>query len=634
LTEVRVRAKVRQMPMGHARDKYTESYYLRHDVEGAALPYGAEEQDAFLRGVVRDHDARILDRVLFPGRRVLELGYGRGEAAKYAIEHGAGHYEGVDFSEAERRIAEKFLAGHGVGSAVLHTAEALDWVERRLVDHAVDEVEGFDVVLMLDFVEHVPRSELAELLTRLRALLSATALVVVNTPAFRVDNDVVAEGIDVRSDQDCVDSTDLNAATAGMHCNKYTVVSLQRFMSECGYRNISEAHFFIPDVEHDPLGPRRSYRAEWEEAGRQGRPVAGRYEDDEVELAYVPEHLPSWQQFDQGRLQGIELLVHDEYRAAAFCDGEYDRELFDDCGTLDLDGGTVCDVGGFIGVSALLFSRLVGPSGRVLTFEPNPWNVVRLQRNLARNDALGNGIEIYPLALSDVSGETAWTFSDSVDTGYSSTSRLDTAHAAIASSSLAALDFREGMTPVSTLDDVVEARRLVPDVVKIDVEGAEHLLLMGAVRTLTAHAPTLYIEVHSPFCGVACAHLLDGLGYQMEPLAVEHDGRVMLKATKGPAWAGDAAVDVARLKGRLLAAQQENAAERETSRLLRAEVRRTEARLQGLRADLATARRDRDIARHHWRDAARVADHPVVQALRALSRAARRTLRWGTPPRV
>jgi hypothetical protein len=45
-----------------------------------------------------------------------------------------------------------------------------------------------------------------------------------------------------------------------------------------------------------------------------------------------------------------------------------------------------------------------------------------------------------------------------------------------------------------TLDDVAAERRLVPDLVKVDTEGAELGVLRGAARLLRTAAPTLVFE--------------------------------------------------------------------------------------------------------------------------------------------
>jgi hypothetical protein len=49
---------------------------------------------------------------------------------------------------------------------------------------------------------------------------------------------------------------------------------------------------------------------------------------------------------------------------------------------------------------------------------------------------------------------------------------------------------------VTTLDELVDRHGLAPDVVKIDVEGHEAKVLVGAERTIERFRPRLIVEVH------------------------------------------------------------------------------------------------------------------------------------------
>jgi len=120
----------------------------------------------------------------------------------------------------------------------------------------------FDLVLLLDVVEHIPRSELAALLREMHRLLQTKALLVINTPVFGADNDVLAEGLNPRARDESDDFTE----TSGMHCNRYTRASLRRFMKDCGYRAIG-GHYFVNRVMTPPVAEflglawRRAYQA-------------------------------------------------------------------------------------------------------------------------------------------------------------------------------------------------------------------------------------------------------------------------------------------------------------------------------------------------------------------------------------
>jgi hypothetical protein len=70
--------------------------------------------------------------------------------------------------------------------------------------------------------------------------------------------------------------------------------------------------------------------------------------------------------------------------------------------------------------------------------------------------------------------------------------------------------------PVARLDSVWAARSSssTPSFVKIDVEGAEALVLAGAARLLDAHHPIVLMEVHNAAAGRAAIAQLTAAGYR------------------------------------------------------------------------------------------------------------------------
>lgn len=222
--------------MGYIKEKYTKSYFLKKDEFGNELAHGVEGIVEFAAGGIRRQDLRLLERLSIPGRRILDIGFGRGEAIKLALELGARSVTGVDFSESAVEIARDNLSKYGL-SAELYNADALDFV-RSLSDKS-DRIKSIDIVFMLDCVEHIPRSELREMLTNLKIILSDKAVLVINTPIFMADNDVIAEGLlDAARDL-----SDDHLETAGMHCNRYTRDSLNRFMKDCGFETIADQYY-------------------------------------------------------------------------------------------------------------------------------------------------------------------------------------------------------------------------------------------------------------------------------------------------------------------------------------------------------------------------------------------------------
>jgi len=69
-----------------------------------------------------------------------------------------------------------------------------------------------------------------------------------------------------------------------------------------------------------------------------------------------------------------------------------------------------------------------------------------------------------------------------------------------------------------------ERVNLRPDVVKIDVEGAEEAVLEGSRRVVEEVRPALLVATHSRALQVACRDYLEAAGYKVESLSgFEHE---------------------------------------------------------------------------------------------------------------
>lgn len=93
-------------------------------------------------------------------------------------------------------------------------------------------------------------------------------------------------------------------------------------------------------------------------------------------------------------------------------------------------------------------------------------------------------------------------------------------------------------TPQTTLDDWVSAHTIIPDVITMDVEGAEFRVVQGARRLLSAHRPTVFMSVHESFLineyGDHPKHLWDYMtrfGYEAELLWWDHEAHVQWSPT-------------------------------------------------------------------------------------------------------
>ncbi|MCG3118713.1 MAG: hypothetical protein ALAOOOJD_00967 [bacterium] len=154
---------------------------------------------------------------------------------------------------------------------------------------------------------------------------------------------------------------------------------------------------------------------------------------------------------------------------------------------LQLSGNTVYDIGGYVGITAMFFSRAVGETGRVITFEPNPTNAAAIRQNLALNHL--RNVEVIESGLG-AAPETKTLVYDPNDTAAGSMNQQIQAR-------LLATQHRQIDITVQALDEYVAAQHLAaPDLVKIDVEGMEYDVLRGMQKMLRAPKPALFIELH------------------------------------------------------------------------------------------------------------------------------------------
>ena len=171
-------------------------------------------------------------------------------------------------------------------------------------------------------------------------------------------------------------------------------------------------------------------------------------------------------------------------------------------------GMHVCDIGANAGYFSLICAGLVGNAGSVLAFEPVGETFARLTAAVARN-GLGNIIRPHNLALADYAG-SLWVVYERDG------SNIGGAHL-VRNDGVPETQVRESVQ-VRTLDEIVGRNPV--HFVKMDVEGAEGLVLAGARKAIREQLPTLLIEFNVPqlmqishIDGFALAHTLEEMGY-------------------------------------------------------------------------------------------------------------------------
>jgi FkbM family methyltransferase len=158
-------------------------------------------------------------------------------------------------------------------------------------------------------------------------------------------------------------------------------------------------------------------------------------------------------------------------------------------------GQVVFDVGANLGGLTTVMSRMVGLNGRVCAFEASPRIVDKCQRNLVLNGC--NNVQLYHVAIFSKSREQVPIYlgnhlNDSIYT------QNTTGIPAFNVSTLA-------------LDDFVNFTGLVPNLVKMDIEGAEFDAVQGMLKTIECSQPHLILETQPD--DTRCLDLLRELGY-------------------------------------------------------------------------------------------------------------------------
>jgi len=140
------------------------------------------------------------------------------------------------------------------------------------------------------------------------------------------------------------------------------------------------------------------------------------------------------------------------------------------------EGDTFVDGGANLGYFTILGSRLVGPEGRVIAFEPMPINHEYCEKNIALNKL--NNVRLYNNGLWDKPEKKEIMIPSAFYAGahFGKSNAIE----------------RKALIECIPLDQM----NLDPDVIKMDIEGAEPMALRGMLRTLKKSKPLIVLELN------------------------------------------------------------------------------------------------------------------------------------------
>ena len=182
-------------------------------------------------------------------------------------------------------------------------------------------------------------------------------------------------------------------------------------------------------------------------------------------------------------------------------------------------GDVVYDCGANLG----LYCRyLIGSleAGRVIAFEPSPDNRGLLAQNLVLG-RIADRVTVMPMALGDEDGMAEFQVDD-IQSASGTLSKVTGGEPCVGRKNLGFGPLTEQVL-CRRIDTVAAEEGLpVPDMLKIDVEGAEGLLLRGAAGLLRDRSPRLLVELHGPDMARDVVAFLDGIGYACAARTAPH----------------------------------------------------------------------------------------------------------------
>lgn len=176
------------------------------------------------------------------------------------------------------------------------------------------------------------------------------------------------------------------------------------------------------------------------------------------------------------KIKFIDGTVRHEYYDEALKGGMHEPALVRMLNKL-LSGNepvTFVDIGAHIGYFTVYAGNLLGKRGNIISIEPNQDYHRQLLKNIEINH-LQENTRTFQIGLSNKIGKAnmgGWEERD-------------------------LLESEMGDIDVMTFDQLCKTAGIKPDIIKIDVHGAEYKVLLGMIHTLDNQVKHLFLETHS-----------------------------------------------------------------------------------------------------------------------------------------
>jgi len=203
----------------------------------------------------------------------------------------------------------------------------------------------------------------------------------------------------------------------------------------------------------------------------------------EIESARALSHLgiKLYSTIQYPTVDGIKVKVRSSYFWKRLESGQWEPNCIKHVSNITREGQVIFDVGAWIGPYTLLFSKLVQATGRVYAFDCDPKQFDILRDNIEKNRL--TNVHIEKICISNCVGQAKfYVFGESLSSIVEHKQRKKV---------------KEIMVEITTIDKYCEENGIFPDGLKIDVEGAEGLVIEGCQKTIKKHSPWILLEFHS-----------------------------------------------------------------------------------------------------------------------------------------
>lgn len=202
----------------------------------------------------------------------------------------------------------------------------------------------------------------------------------------------------------------------------------------------------------------------------------------------------------EGSIQKLKNAISDDSKSIFGISFWYEGNLWEPPVQIALrdlcrPGDIVFDVGANFGGLTTAMSRMVGSRGIVCAFEASPRIIGICQKNVVMSGC--NNVQVYHSAVYSKSHETVPIYLG----GHLNDSIYSTNEAETAAFNIKTI----------ALDDFVAFTNLVPNLIKMDIEGAEFDAIVGATNTISSAKPHLILETQPT--DTRCLDFLRDQGY-------------------------------------------------------------------------------------------------------------------------